>query len=179
MDAATEIRSVPRCFERRNHRHAARLSLQLDRSLSFDEKGGNRPSALHGDGGIFDQTPATDPDERSDFAFRARCRSNRHPRDCGRNIERGRKSVRNVPRRFRRREGRASCLSSVVELLQLRRRQARGLLERMKASFARPHFVRLFFVDLEQVSLLGGKVAIQDVEIGFVVELDRSVIEIS
>jgi hypothetical protein len=179
METATEIRSVPRRIEWRNYWHPARLSLQLDRGLPFNVKGRNGPSAVHCDRRIFNQAPASDADERPDFAFSARCRSNRHPRDNRRNLERWRKSLRDVPRHFRCREGGSSRISSVVELLQLRRRQARGLLERMKASFALPHFARLFFVDLEQVSLLGGKVAIQDVEIGFVVELDRSVIEIS
>jgi len=40
---------------------------------------------------------------------------------------------------------------------KLRRRQARGLLEGMQASFVQGHFVRLLFVDLEQVRLLGGE----------------------
>ena len=53
-------------------------------------------------------------------------------------------------------------------------------LERMEAaSLIQRHFVRLLFIHLEQSRLLGGEVAIQDVEIGFVVQLDRSVIEIS
>jgi hypothetical protein len=60
------------------------------------------------------------------------------------------------------------------------KQRIRRPLERMEAaSLIQRHFVRLLFIHLEQSRLLGGEVAIQDVEIGFVVQLDRSVIEIS
>ena len=62
---------------------------------------------------------------------------------------------------------------------KLRRRQTRGLLEGMKASFVQAHFVRLLFVQLKQSHLLGGELAIQHVEVRFVVQPDRSVIEVS
>ena len=39
------------------------------------------------------------------------------------------------------------------------------------ASLIERHFVRLLFIHLEQSRLLGGEVAIQDVEVGFVVQL--------
>jgi hypothetical protein len=115
MDAATEIRSVSRRFEWRNHRRVARLSLQLDRRLSFDEKRGRGSSALHRDRRIFDQTAPPNADERSDFAFRAHCRSKRRSGDDRRNVEHGRKSLRNLSRRFRCGEGRPPRISPLVD----------------------------------------------------------------
>jgi len=62
---------------------------------------------------------------------------------------------------------------------KLRRRQTRGLLEGMKTSFIQAHFVRLLLVQLKQSHLLGGELGIQHVEVRFVVQPDRSVIEVS
>jgi hypothetical protein len=116
MATAAEVRSVSRRFEWRNHRHVARLSLQLDGGLPFDETRGCRSSAVHRHGRIFNQTAAADSDEGSNFTFSARCRSNRRPRDSRRNIERRRKSLRDLSGNFRRGERRPSSISSLVAI---------------------------------------------------------------
>src|SRR5437763_4170955 len=163
MEAAIEIRSISRRIEWRNHRHVARLSLQLDRGLPFDEKIRRRSSAVHSDRGIFDQAAATDADERPDFALSARCRSDRYSRDGRRNVERRGKSLRDLPRRFCRGERRPSGLSSLVNL-QLGRKQTGNVVERVRdmeaAELLQRDLVRLPLIELEQANLLGGKVRI-------------------
>src|SRR5438128_9076884 len=72
MATAAEVRSVSRRFEWWNHRHVARLSLQLGGGLPFDETRGRRSSAVHRHGRIFNQTAAADSDEGSNFTFRDR-----------------------------------------------------------------------------------------------------------
>src|SRR5947209_11040236 len=116
MATAAEVRSVSRRFEWWNHRHVARLSLQLDGGLPFDETRGRRSSAVHRHGRIFNQTAAADSDEGSNFTFSPRCRSNRRPRDSRRNIERRRKSLRDLSGNFRRGERRPSSISSLVAI---------------------------------------------------------------
>src|SRR5437660_3871281 len=83
-----------------NHRHVARLSLQLDGGLPFDETRRRRSSAVHRHGRIFNQTAAADSDEGSNFTFSTCCRSNRRPRHSRRNIERRRKSLRDLSGNF-------------------------------------------------------------------------------
>src|SRR5450759_2068488 len=56
------------------------------------------------------------------------------------------------------------------------RRSSKGM---EAARLIRRPFTSLPFIQLEQPRLLGGEVAIQDVEIGFVVQLDGSVVKIS
>src|SRR5207245_2398748 len=116
MATAAEVRSVSRRSEWWNHRHVARLSLQLDGGLPFDETRGRRSSAVHRHGRIFNQTAAADSDEGSNFTFSPRCRSNRRPRDSRRNIERRRKSLRDLSGNFRRGERRPSSISSLVAI---------------------------------------------------------------
>src|ERR1700688_858578 len=122
METATEVRSISRRVKWRNHWNVARLSLQLDGGLPLDEKGGSGPPALHSDRRICDQTAAADTDERADFAFSARCRSNRHPRDGRRNIECRRKGLRHLSRSFCRGERRPSRVSSLVAVREMIRR---------------------------------------------------------
>src|SRR5512132_2277787 len=59
-----KIRSVRGSFERRDHRHVTRLSLQLDGSVSSDETRRRKSPALHSHCGIRHQTAAADTDER-------------------------------------------------------------------------------------------------------------------
>src|SRR5947207_6678024 len=67
--------------------------------------------------------------------------------------------------------------------LQLRSDQTGGLLKRIckmqAAQFLRHHFPRLLFVAFKKMRLLCGEVAIQHIEIGFVVQTNRAVIEIT
>src|ERR1700730_3665293 len=81
METAAEVRSVSGRSKWRNHRHVARLPLQLDRGLSFDEKRRRGPSAVHSNRRIFDQTDAADAYKWPNLAFRTRCRSKRKSRD--------------------------------------------------------------------------------------------------
>ena len=108
--------AFPGRFEWRNHWHVARLSLQLDGGLPFDETRRRRSSAVHRHGRIFNQTAAADSDEGSNFTFSARCRSNRRPRHSRRNIEWRRKSLRDLSGNFRRGERRPSSISSLVAI---------------------------------------------------------------
>src|SRR3982075_3765786 len=58
MATGEKIRSVSRSFERRHHRNAARLSLQLDGRISSHETREGRSGAVHGHGRIRDQIAA-------------------------------------------------------------------------------------------------------------------------
>lgn len=120
METGTKIRGVSWSFKRRNHRHVARLPLQLDSGVSFDETRRRGPSAVHGHGGIRDQTAATNADKWFGLALREDCRSwcqsgsDRRSRHGRRNVKRGRKSLRDLPRNFRRSERRSPGVSPLV-----------------------------------------------------------------
>src|SRR5438128_7196301 len=77
MDAAAEIRGIPWRLEWRNHRHAARLPLQLDGGLALDEQRWRRSSALHRYRGLRDQTATADAVKRTGFFVRENYRINR------------------------------------------------------------------------------------------------------
>ncbi len=114
METRAEVRSVSRGVKRRHHRHVARLPLQLDGRISFDETCGRGSSAVHRHGGIHHQIAASNAHGQRRFTFSACCRSKRRSRDNRRNIERPRESVRNLSRRFCRGERRTSRISSLV-----------------------------------------------------------------
>ncbi len=81
---------------------------------SFTRRRGS--SAVHRHRRIFNQTAAADSDKGSNFTFSARYRSNRRPRHSRRNIERRRKSLRDLSGNLRRRERRPSSVSSLVNV---------------------------------------------------------------
>src|SRR4051812_48507521 len=114
MATGGEIRSISRGIKRRDHRRAARLPLQLDGGVAFDEDERRRSSALYGDGGLCDQAFAPHADGGSGVALGKGSRSGGEQGDGGGNVEWRRESLRDLPRHFRGGQGRPSRLSSLV-----------------------------------------------------------------
>src|SRR5947207_4968285 len=119
METGEKIRSVRGSFERRDHWHVTRLSLQLDGSVSSDERRRRKSPALHSHCGIRHQTAAADTDERLRVSLCQGCRDNGWPCDHRGNTDCWRKSLRHMPGSLRRGEGRPSRVSSMVAALLL------------------------------------------------------------